>query len=106
MAAALRQRRIQPEDRRHLPSQSGRIQRPEQRQLRPDRRPEPVARYGRLEGPFSTSTRAGRSAGTFSTRPTRISRRPTGSKGFDDFVQRSEIYLTGLNDRTISIFAA
>ena len=65
----------------------------------PPGRPEPAARHGRHQGRVRDQSALGRSAGTFSSRPTRTSPTPTASMATTSCVHRSEVYLTGLNDR-------
>ena len=79
MAAALQQRLLQPQGRRDQAAGAGRVRlRP--RRCRHGGRPEHVARHGRHARACSTSIRAGRSAGTSSSSPTRTSPIPTISR--------------------------
>ena len=99
MAAALQQRLLQPQGRRHQPAGSGRIRRSADEDSGTADDPEHAARHGRHRRACSTSIRAGRSAGTCSSQSDKNFSNTYGIGGFERAVHRSEVYLTGLNDR-------
>ena len=100
MAPALQQRLLQPQGGRHPAS---RIRARSITRLpsncRSARRPEQTPLAWSAPRACSTSTRAGRSAGTSWRSPTRTSPTPTASAASATLVHRSEVFLTGLHDR-------